>query len=375
MMKSIKLLSNVLRMGSHIFFLNMLTRPGSHEEGFNVFGYFSKLIGQGEVARGFIDDLIRDNAKFVMVDFYDNNHKRMNRREEGKYRKYYNKGFRYQTNVFFIDLMLLPQIRKMIPALFRNRHNVVVFWWEFESGFEDRIPILNSFDEVYVFSDFIKNVLNSIEYKTFLVTKIKYPFVKNWVIENEPVSIKGKYKLEEKFCFFFNFDYLSSYNRKNPEAILTALAEAFPNKSDTVFVVKTNNGSKFEEKENCFIRKLTTLGLNDRVIIVKDQLSRNGFMTLLNAMDCYISLHRGEGLGLGILEALALKKPVIATNYGGNSEYMNNPLAYSVPYSMVPANDDYGPYKNVKLWAEPDIKQAIFLMREVYNKFYLISTR
>jgi len=55
-------------------------------------------------------------------------------------------------------------------------------------------------------------------------------------------------------------------------------------------------------------------------------------MSLLNATNCYISLHRGEGLGLGILEALALRKPVIATNYGGNTEYMDNPLAYPVNY-------------------------------------------
>jgi glycosyltransferase involved in cell wall biosynthesis len=95
-------------------------------------------------------------------------------------------------------------------------------------------------------------------------------------------------------------------------------------------------------------------------------------MTLLNAMDCYISLHRGEGLGLGIVEALALNIPVIATNYGGNSEYMNNPLAMAVPYSMIPANDDYPPYKHVKSWADPDIGAAKKFMRTVYKEKIII---
>lgn len=371
MMKIINFISNIFKIFFHFFVLHYLARPRSHQHGYNVFGYFSKMIGQGEVARGFVDDLIRNGEKFVLIDFYDNNHKSISRKEEKKYRKYYFKKLKYRSNIFFVDLVLLQQVRKYIPVLFQNRQNIVTFWWEFESGFEERIPILNEFDEVYVFSDFIKNVLNSIEHRNFKVTKINYPFVKNWIIEDEPLTIKKRYNLEGKFCFFFNFDYLSSYNRKNPEAILRAIAEEFPNDKQVFFVVKTNNSRKFEEKECCFVNKVKYLGLNERIVIIKDQLSRNGFMTLLNAMDCYISLHRGEGLGLGILEALALNKSVIATNYGGNTEYMNNPLAFSVPYSLVPANDDYAPYKNVKQWAEPDIEHAKKHMREVYSNSLL----
>ena len=367
-MMIIHILWERLRRFFHFVLLHYLARPGSDQTGFNVFGYFSKLIGQGEIVRGFVDGLIRNDEDIVLLDFYDNNHQRIPRNEEEKYRKYYFRKFRYKTNLFFVDLGLLKQIRKRVPVLFRNKRNIVTFWWEFESGFEDRIPILNEFDEVYVFSDFIMNVLNSIEHKRFKVTKIKYSLVKNWIIEDDPVTIRKRYNLEEKFCFFFNFDYLSSYNRKNPEAIVRALAEEFPDENEVVFVVKTNNSLKFEEKEMSFLNLVKNLGLTDRVVIIRDSLSRSEFMTLLNAMDCYISLHRGEGLGLGILEALALDKPVIATNYGGNSEYMGHPLARPVPYSLVPANDDYPPYKDVKSWAEPDMDTAKMHMRKIYNK-------
>lgn len=327
------------------------------------------MIGQGEAARCFVDELIRNEEKFVLVDFFNTSHKQITPQEEEKYKKYYFKKLKYQSNIFFVDLLLLREVRKILPVIFKNKRNIVTFWWEFETGFEDRISILNKFDEVYVFSDFIKNTLDSIEKQTFKVTKINFPFVKNWIIENKPLTIKNNYNLEGKFCFFFNFDYLSSYDRKNPEAILRAIAEEFRNEKQVVFVVKTNNGKGFENKENSFAEKVNTLELSDQVVIIPETLSRNGFMTLLNAMDCYISLHRGEGLGLGILEALALNKPVIATNYGGNAEYMNNPLAFPVPYSLVPANDDYGQYKNVKQWADPDIEQAKKYMREVYTKY------
>jgi glycosyltransferase involved in cell wall biosynthesis len=323
--------------------------------------------GQGEVARAFVDDLIEADEKFVLLDFYDNLHKLIPCQEENKYRKYYFKKFKYGTNIFFVALDLLKIVKNKISFVFKNKYNIVAFWWEFESGFEERIPILNGFDEVYVFSDFTRNILNSIENRNFKVTKIKYPFVKNWIIEEEPVAIKKRYDLEGKYCFFFNFDYLSGYNRKNPEAVISALAQEFPDEKKVVLVVKTNNSHRFEEKKTRFLSKVKILGLTERVIIIEDPLSRNGFMTLFNAMDCYISLHRGEGLGLGILEALSLNKPVIATNYGGNTEYMDNPLAFRVPYSLISAKDDYVPYVNVKQWAEPELKTAKKYMRAVFS--------
>jgi len=361
---------NIFKIIFQFVLLHYLSRPGSNQSGYNIFGYYSK-IGQGEVARAFADELISAGERFVLIDFFDINHKRIPLQEEMKYRLYYYKKFIFRINVFFIDPVLLNFVRKNASIIFKNKHNVVVFWWEFETGFEDRISVLNKFDEVYVFSDFIKKILCSIENRSFQVTKMKLPFHKNWIIEDEPEYIKCKYHLEGKFCFFFNFDYLSSYNRKNPEAILKAISEEFQSDMDVVFVVKTNNNEKFTEKEERFKNIVKSLGLFSRVTIIKNPLSRNEFMTLINAMDCYISLHRGEGLGLGIIEALALHKPVIATNYGGNTEYMNNPLAYAVNYTLVQANDDYCHYKNVKYWAEPDLNCAKKHLREVYTRYNL----
>jgi len=362
-------ITNKFRLLFHYLLLNVLARPRSQQVGYNVFGYFSKMVAQGGSARHFVDELIRNGDQFVLFDFYENNHKHISRSEEKQYRKYYFRKFKYHTNIFFIDPLRWQHVRKKIPVLFfKNKYNIITFWWEFESGFEERIPILNEFNEVYVFSDFIRNILNSVENRSFKVTRIKYPSVINWIIEHDPFTVKRRYNLEGRFCFFFNFDYLSSYNRKNPEAILNAMAEEFPEEQQVVLVVKTNNSNRFEEKERNFMNKIKTLGLIGRVVVIKDPLSRNGFMTLLNAMDCYISLHRGEGLGLGIVEALTLNKQVIATNYGGNSEYMNNPLAMAVPYSMIPANDDYPPYKHVKSWAEPDIGAAKKFMRTVFEE-------
>ena len=360
---------NLTAKALNLFFLKYTINIKNNLEGYNIFGYISKILGQGEVVRAFTDDLIESDNNFTLVDVVNYNHKRISDEEESKYIKYYSRDLKYKNNIFFVDLMFLERIKKVIPALFRNKYNISVFWWEFETGFEDRIEILNYFDEIIVFSDFIKEVLDNVKNRKFIVTKKKYPFKKNWEIEDNSDIIRSRFNLSGKFCLFFNMDYRSSYNRKNPEAIIKALHEEFLKDENVFLVIKTNNESGFADKENKLLKFISDRDLGDRVLIIREPLTRNGFMSLLNSMDCYISLHRGEGLGLGILEALALGKPVIATNYGGNTEYMQRDLAYPVKYTMVKADDDYEAYKNVKYWAEPDIEDAKICMREVYVKF------
>jgi len=359
--------SSRLSKAWQILLLRRRARPSEQNDGFNIFGYFSRLLGQGEVARAFASDMIQKGKNVALVDFYENNHKAISASELAPFRQYFRKPLQYKTNLFFIDVPVIPQVRKYMPFLFRNKHNVMVFWWEFESGFDDRIPILNQFAEVYVFSDFIKGTLNALPGRQFSVTKVKYPFAKNWIIEESPAQIRERLGLQGKFCFFFNFDYKSSYHRKNPEATLKALYEEFPGEENVVFVVKTSNNEGFRTKESRFQQLVDAYDLKTRVIILNDKLSRNEFMSLLNAMDCFVSLHRGEGLGLGILEALALDKPVIATDYGGNKEYMGAGTCYPVTFELVDADDDYFSYNTVKKWAEPDLACARKHMRAVYQ--------
>lgn len=91
-------------------------------------------------------------------------------------------------------------------------------------------------------------------------------------------------------------------------------------------------------------------------------------MELMNACDVFISLHRGEGLGLGMLEAMALAKPVIATNFGGNTEFMNKENSFLVDYGyMRPQNLDYKTYAFVEKWADPNITQAANYLNWIYT--------
>ena len=88
---------------------------------------------------------------------------------------------------------------------------------------------------------------------------------------------------------------------------------------------------------------------------------------LFAACDCYISLHRSEGLGLGMAQAMARGKPVIATAYSGNMEYMDTGNSLLVDCEMVELDRDHGAYEKGSCWAEPDIDHAAEWMRWIYT--------
>jgi glycosyltransferase involved in cell wall biosynthesis len=94
-------------------------------------------------------------------------------------------------------------------------------------------------------------------------------------------------------------------------------------------------------------------------------MAREQLHSLLNECQIYISLHRSEGYGLTLAEAMALGKPVIATGYSGNMDFMNSENSILVPYDLVSVGDDAFPYSKDARWAQPDIEFAARAMREL----------
>ena len=99
-----------------------------------------------------------------------------------------------------------------------------------------------------------------------------------------------------------------------------------------------------------------------------ENLSRVSMLNLINMCDVYMSLHRGEGLGLGMLEAMSMGKPVIATNYGGNTDFVLDNVAFPLNYRLVkPKELDFKVYQSVQKWAEPNLKQASDYLLKLYK--------
>ena len=100
-------------------------------------------------------------------------------------------------------------------------------------------------------------------------------------------------------------------------------------------------------------------------MIIDDYLRHDEYGALMALADCYVSLHRSEGLGLTMGEAMALGKPVIATGYSGNLDFMTSETAYLVPWRPISVGADCDPYPVGATWADPDLDAASRLMRHV----------
>jgi glycosyltransferase involved in cell wall biosynthesis len=104
-----------------------------------------------------------------------------------------------------------------------------------------------------------------------------------------------------------------------------------------------------------------------------DILLRDGYLsaiensTLTALSNCYVSLHRSEGFGLTIAEAMALGKPAIATAYSGNLEFMTETNSYLCPSQRCEVGPEKAPYPASSHWSEPDLEAATALLRHVYT--------
>lgn len=159
------------------------------------------------------------------------------------------------------------------------------------------------------------------------------------------------------------FDFLSFIERKNPFAVIEAFKLCYRNfdMHNAVLVIKCSNGDRKPREYERLLNSVKGLP----VLIINKYLSKDELRGLINISDCYVSLHRAEGFGLPIAEAMYLGKPVIVTAYSGNMDFTNNKNSYLANFNLTEIKTNIGPYKKGYVWAEPDIDHAASLMLKV----------
>jgi SAM-dependent methyltransferase len=170
--------------------------------------------------------------------------------------------------------------------------------------------------------------------------------------------------LPEGFLFLFIYDFMSVLERKNPLALIEAFRRAFAPGEGPVLVLKSINGEKRIED---FEKVKVSAAEHPDVLVLDRYFSRESMIRLISSCDCYVSLHRAEGFGFTMAEAMVAGKPVIATGFSGNLTFMSEENAYLVRHELVPIPDGCEPYPPGGQWAEPDIEDAARWMRHVYE--------
>jgi glycosyltransferase involved in cell wall biosynthesis len=168
---------------------------------------------------------------------------------------------------------------------------------------------------------------------------------------------------DDKFVFYFGFDFRSYAARKNPLAAVEAFRRAFPERCAPVFLLLKTIGSDW--KRNDRDNLLAAISSDPRVLLVDREFTRPRAVALLALTDCFLSLHRCEGFGRGPAEAMLLGKPVITTAYSGTADFTTPETALLIDYELVPVGEGEYPGASGQVWAEPDIEQAAWAMCRV----------
>ena len=263
-----------------------------------------------------------------------------------------------------------PLDESLVPNLSCAR----IAFHESEHGIHETAPYLReSGDAIIAMSDF-----NYDYYKRAFpdqpVYKITYPFrfkQKDATPRNE---MRAKYGMSvDDFVVFFNFDF-GSYYRKNISAALRAFALAFKGDETAKLLFKTKGASANKRQVADMERLVTELGIDRQFIHISQYLPRADVDGLTEACDVYLSLHKSEGFGLGMAEAMSQEKPVVATNWSANTEFCRADTAWCIPYHMVPIlPHEY--MVSMKEWAEADAEAAAVALREVRSNPELVAER
>jgi len=343
--------------------------------GLNILGCFTGMFGIADDVRSFAKKAYKSGIPYTLFNIETKTQPSLELEEIEEYKKYYSGNPAFKKNLICVSANVVSQTCKMYPSLFKSKHNAAVLVWEFDDYFYFS-DMFKYIDEAIVYTDFVRTAVRKAVPKGFRITKMRYPFIKDWAMNESSDVTRRKLGLkQDDFVFMFSFDFFSCCERKNPGAIIEAFSKAFPNKKDVKLILKVSHSKaywhprigKITEQLNQLILLIDKYRLRDSVIIIEEPLSMNDFMALINISDCYISLHRGEGFGLGMFRAMFCGKPVIATKYSGNMEFMNPGNSLLVDYKKTEISQNLGVYRKGWSWADPNTDMAAAHMLKLYN--------
>jgi hypothetical protein len=246
------------------------------------------------------------------------------------------------------------------PTASAQSKTKIGFWaWELEESpkvFRNAAGLL---DEVWTISSYVKTSLDQVARKPVKVVGLPVPFpMRKTVLRREDLGIP-----HNRFLVTTSFDYMSDFRRKNPLASIKAYKEAFRSTSEAVLVVKSINSRLYPDLANAVEEHAE--GRPD-IILMSQYLTPYETGALLELSDVFISLHRAEGYGLNIVDAIARQTAVVATGYSGNLEFMDSDSSVLVPYDLVNVNR-YAGHGVRTHWAEPDTSFAAANLRELFR--------
>lgn len=267
-------------------------------------------------------------------------------------------GLPYEVSLYHVNADMMEIVTRQLPLpAVAGRHRIGYWFWELS-----HFPLVfaNAFrhvDELWAPSRFCLEAFRAL-------SPVEVRWVPPAVIppEGAPAGRSALGVPPESFLFFFAFDALSIPERKNPLGLLEAFARVARDSPRPVhLLLKANHLEADAGFAKLLGRRIGSLP----VTLLAQRMSRSEMSSLTATCDAYVSLHRSEGLGLPLIESMYLGKPVIATGYGGVTDFLDETTGWVVRHGLTALESALGPYPAGAVWAEPDAEHAASSMLEV----------
>ncbi len=323
--------------------------------GVNLIGPIDSATGLGQSFR-LVEEVVRELGCPYLIRNYEQGTR--NRVQITEYEGLIQKELRYAINLWHINPSEFAEAYSLFGReAFDQRYNIAFWLWELEDFPDEWVPCINLLDEIWTPSEFISRAIRKKTKKPVYTV----PYCISAKVDRKQFDRRYFHVPEDRFLFLVMYDFQSIAERKNPDGAIRAFQMAFsPTQKDVGLVIKVNSADK--EKLSQLQKRI---GEYQNIFLLNRNMEKVEVNSLIACMDAYVSLHRAEGFGLVLAEAMWNGVPVIATNWSANTGFMNSDVACMVSCKQVRLERDIPPYKKGNYWADPDIKEAAGYMKRL----------
>jgi len=324
--------------------------------GVNLVAYIRAEMALGVVARGMAAAFEAAGVEFSVINLEAGNY---SLHTDRSWSRKETRRSDYDTTIVCVNPDNSFHLRTQAPLNVLGERYVIANWyWELAELPDEWLKEFEYVDEVWAASQFIADAVS----RKSPVPVVRMPPVV--MLSDEAGLTRDQLSLpEDRYLFLAMFDTNSVLQRKNPLGVLRAFKAAFEATDNRVGLVMKFNNPDYSVPLLQSVRE--EMAGRENVFIMDRIMNRAEVTSLIKVCDCFVSLHRAEGFGLGPAEAMSLAKPAIITNWSGSVDYMTPDNSIAIDYELVKLGQDYGPYKAHQHWAEPDLDQASHWMKKL----------
>ncbi len=253
-------------------------------------------------------------------------------------------------------------------ALFDGRYNIGWWPWELPVWPKDWQIAFDFVNEVWAASEFTREMYTRAQQQSVVRVPVTLMPLPASVERLQAITRRQLGLQEKRFLFLYVFDFNSYLTRKNPFAALTSFHRAFAADDDSVgLVLKTMNSQPDHPIWKRFVRACAT---DVRIVLLDKTLDRGEVLGLIKACDAYVSLHRSEGFGRTLAEAMLLGKPVVGTDFSGSVDFLTNETGFPVQWKrqvVKPGEYPFVTEQDGAWWAQADMADAARQLRAAYS--------